>query len=214
MRLFIFDLDGTLVDTIGDIKYSCDKALKKIGLKETTFEVVRRSIGDGTINLIERVISHQTKSNSQLVDKALIEYRKAYGEIEGKRSKPFSDIYVVLKKLKDNGNRFAVLSNKNHCNIEKALQNFYPDINFEIVIGGDDNFAIKPNAEGLEYIIRRLNVNKSDTIFIGDGETDVMVAKNAGVMGISCLWGYREKEELEKYGAVNFISSPLEILSI
>lgn len=208
----IFDLDGTLADTIEDIKNIGDIALARFGLSKIPTEKYKSFVGDGAKTLCQRMLAYNRSTES--ADELLTEYLKAYAIHEGEKIRPFSGIKEVLSALTQSGVKLFVISNKPVKNVQTALKILYPTIAFFELIGGDSGFPLKPDTSSYTYLRDKYGIKDEETVYVGDGDADVKFAQNIGVSGISCLWGYRTKEDLEKVGATTFATDPAALLEI
>ncbi len=214
IKSLIFDLDGTLADTIGDVAYIGNLALEAFSLGEIPTEKYKSFVGDGAKKLCERMLSYHGIINDDKTEKLLGKYLSVYDENEGKHIKEYVGMKETLDILSKKGVRFFVISNKPCKNVVSALKLLYPDIYFEKIIGGDSGFPMKPDVTSLEYILKEFSLKKEEVAYIGDGDADVKLSQNTEVFGIGCLWGYRKKEELEALGATVFAKIPQDIIRI
>lgn len=208
----IFDLDGTLADTIEDIKNVGDVALSRFGLSGIPTEKYKSFVGDGAKTLCDRMLAYNRSTES--AEELLTEYLKAYAIHEGEKIRPFPGIKEVLSDLTQSGVKLFVISNKPVKNVKTALGILYPTIDFVELIGGDSGFPLKPDATSYAYLRDKYGLKEAETVYVGDGDADVRFAQNIGVFGISCLWGYRTKEDLEKVGAVTFATTSADLIGI
>ena len=211
-KAVIFDLDGTLLDTVPDICAYVNVALKHFGYPLVTIADVTRFIGNGARNLIIRSLGGDKPDS--VVDEVLAYYNGVYNNGENKLTVVFDGIMSVLEELKKQGHKLVIMTNKPQRNTDGLYKRFFDKIGFDAVIGQSDKVKCKPDKTATVNVLNSLNVLPSNTYFIGDGETDVITAKNAGCKGIAVLWGYRTKEQLESAGATVFASNPQELFSL
>ncbi|MBE7087442.1 MAG: HAD family hydrolase [Clostridiales bacterium] len=209
-KLVIFDLDGTLLDTISDITYNLNLMLKDFGYPEQSVEDTKPRVGTGARNLVKFSID-ATLTEDELSSR-LARFSEYYATTPNIRTKLFEGMDVVLKTLKERGYKIAIVTNKPQRATTSVYNEHLSNFNFDAVIGKSETFKHKPDPESTNYLIEKLKVNKQDVYFVGDGETDVMTAKNAGVKAIAVLWGYRTYQNLKDAGAEVFASKPLDLL--
>lgn len=203
IQAVLFDLDGTLLDTLPDIYYPLNETLSSFGYPVCTREQVRRYIGAGTRKLIERALPEGVEN----ADEIYAAFRSSYGGTSHARTKPYPGIGELLLSLKERGVKLAVVSNKPQEAATTAIQTFFPGL-FSFVQGDSGDFPCKPDPTAARYCALTLHVPLKECVFVGDGETDVAIARNAGMRGVSVLWGYRDREELAREGATLFAETP------
>ena len=210
-KAVVFDLDGTLLDTLPDIADSVNQTLKKFGAPERTLEEVRAFIGNGAKNLIKKSFGDLTEE--QLAER-LSFYNKLYTESGSPKTHLFDGIGQVLTTLKSRGYKIAILTNKPQITTDDVYQTYLKEYNFDKVVGQRDGVKIKPDPTVLLSMLEELGVEKENAYFVGDGDADVKVSLNAGVKNVSVLWGYRDKSDLEEIGAKKFVQNYVELLDI
>ena len=201
-------MDGTLFDTLPDICEVLNGTLKHFNLPQLTREQVKRYIGNGARELIRLAIG---EDNAHRLDEILSHYRKAYAENDGSLSRFFEGEHDVLLKLKQSGIKLAVFTNKPHAVALNTNERYFKSYTFDFILGQTDDLPLKPAPDGVYKIMQSLNVNAGECLFVGDGETDVETAKNAGLDCVCVLWGYRTKEQLESAGGTRFAHSFAEL---
>ena len=212
-KLVVFDLDGTLANTLLDLANSMNKALLENNLPTHPIEAYNQFVGNGINNLVTKVLGDKGD------DKDLHKKVKAY----------FDDYYpyhlcdytvaydgmsLVLLKLCKSGIKTAVHTNKPQEFVPQILKALYPDHTFDMVIGNCPEFCRKPSPQALDYIMEKTGVSKSDTLYIGDSDVDVMTAHNAGVKVCGVEWGFRGREELKNAGADYLVATAEELLIV
>lgn len=203
-KAVIFDLDGTLFDTLPDIRLVLNATLKKYGLKELRREQILRCIGNGARELVRLAIG---KEQEYRLEEILADYRRAYAANDGALSRFFEGEEEALSAIKAAGIKLAVLTNKPHEVALKTNEVYFAKFGFDCVLGDRDGLPLKPAPDGVFKIMKELGVSAGECLFVGDGETDVLTAKNAGINCVSVLWGYRTKEQLQSVGATSFADS-------
>ena len=210
-RMCIFDLDGTLLDTLQDIAGSINTVLERYGLPVHTVDKYKEFVGEGMTVLVRKALPVEY-GDSFLIGKCIDEMKTEYASSWMKNSKPYRDIDDLLMNIKKTGLKMAVLSNKPHQFTVEMVEFFFGKTLFDMVLGAG-SFPPKPDPAGAIHIADSLKVAPSDIILIGDSAVDMKTAKAAGFSAAGVLWGFREREELVLSGADAIVSNPLEILS-
>ena len=211
-KLVVFDLDGTLIDSVPDIADCLNITLKKFGFNTCTYAEVAQMIGNGARNLVKAAV--KTQLLDQKIDEILSAYTKVYASCDNSKTKVYSGIKQTLLELKKRGYELAIFTNKPQVVTENVYKTYFIDCGFYKVVGVSPEIKRKPNPQVLFSMMEELSVLPENTYFVGDGEADAEVAINAGVNGISVLYGYRTKEQLSKVGAKIFVQKPTDILDI
>ncbi len=212
-KVVIFDLDGTLSDSITSIQYSADLALVPLGYGPFSVEQYKYFVGDGAANLIKRCL--QAGGDRELVhfEEAIARYREIFRENCMYRVKPYDGIVELLTELKARGMKLTVLSNKPHQEAVNVVEELFGKGYFDVIMGQMPGGPIKPDPVGVYQILEQLCLKTDDVIYLGDTGTDMATGKNAGVFTVGALWGFRERKELEDGGADAIIGHPLELLA-
>lgn len=210
-KLIIFDLDGTLIDSLPDIYECVNLTLSHFNYPLRQKSEIRQFIGNGARNLIKQSFGD---INGAELDEKLAFYNKIYTESGSPKTRLFDGVPEMLYSLKEKGYKLAILTNKPQMTTEKVYEKYLSQFNFDMVVGQSGSVKCKPDPTATLNILKTLGVQKQNTIFIGDGETDVLTSKNAGVKNISVLWGYRDKDQLEKAGASNFVNQIKDIFTL
>ena len=207
-KAVIFDLDGTLLDTLRDLYNSVNHALRTFGFPERTIDEVRRFIGNGVKKLMERSTPEGTDEETNA--KCLDCFRAHYLEHMADNTAPYDGVNELIAKLREKGVRTAVVSNKLHSAVEELCDSYFPHL-IDKAVGVSVEAERKPSPVNVIKTAEYFGTDLSDCIYIGDSEVDVMTAKNAGMPCIGCLWGFRDRETLEVAGSEHIISSPDEL---
>lgn len=212
-RLAIFDLDGTLLDTIGDLAEACNYMLSLRELGSHTREEYAKMVGNGILNLVKRALPEELRTD-EYVMAGRADFLDFYTANIDRHTRPYDGIYEVLRTLQDEGWSLAVASNKFDEGTQKLVRTIFPDIPFSAIYGNKEGFPLKPDAALLDLIIKECDADVATTWMIGDSGVDIQTAKNAGVRSIGCSWGFRPRIELEEFGADYIVDAPSEILHI
>lgn len=205
---YIFDLDGTLLDTLDDLTCGVNYALTHHGFPVRSKSVVRSFLGNGAMYLLQcSVPSHTTPSK---VEEVLSAFRTYYKEHCMDQTKPYPGILSLLEKLKTAGKKTAIVSNKPDFAVQELYRRFFLD-SITIAIGESATVRRKPNPDALIEVMHQLNSSSEDTLYVGDSEVDIMTAVNAEVDCASVTWGFRDEQELKAAGAKTLIYSPQEL---
>ncbi len=211
-KAVIFDLDGTLTNTIESIKISGDKALMKYGMGPFSEEQYKHFVGDGAAKLVERCLTAGGDTTLSYFDEAYEAYKKIFEEYCMYHVEPYEGIIELLKELKEREIKVAVLSNKPHERTCEVITAVFGENCFSVVLGQSEDRKKKPNPEGVFAILEKLNLKVTETLYLGDTGTDMQTGKAAGVFTIGALWGFRDKEELKENHADALIEKPLQLL--
>lgn len=208
----IFDLDGTLLDTLGGLYESVNFSLRQLNYPEKTFEQVKNSVGDGVAKLIERVLPYGRQNGD--FEKCLDIFKNHYSQIMRTNTKIYPDIISVLTKLKKNGYKIVVVSNKFDKAVKSLCKDFFGDL-VDFAYGENEAAGIrkKPAPDIIFEIFKNLNITCEQAVFVGDSQVDIQTAKNAQIPCISVSWGYKSKEFLLENGAEVIIDKPEQIFS-
>lgn len=202
--VILFDLDGTILNTLDDLAASTNRALAKNGLPTRSTEEVRRFVGNGIRLLIERAVPENTPLT--LTDRVFDDFRADYAD----RTLPYDGIPELLRTLRASGARTAVISNKADSAVQELIAHYFPGL-FDAVVGERPGVRRKPAPDAVLEVLRALSAAPADAVYIGDSEVDVETARNAGLPCIAVDWGFRSREILLQHGAQTIASSPAEL---
>lgn len=210
-RLVIFDLDGTLLNTIADIAAATNDALRAMGYPTHAEEVIQTFVGNGVSKLLERSmpLDKRTEENIALVRQHFMAY---YDQHNADLSTPYPGIADMLSRLQEDGVMLAVASNKYQSATEKLIARYFPHINFVCVLGQRQGIPVKPSPDIVHEIMEKANVSRSDTLYVGDSGVDMQTAINAGIDAVAVSWGFRPRSELEAYAPLAIIDDAMELL--
>ncbi len=209
-KTMIFDLDGTLLDTLDDLWAAVNAALQKYGLPLRTREEVRSFVGNGIKNLMERSAGEVEK---EVFDGVFAEFKRYYGAHCEDATKPYAGITELLAALKKRGVKTAVVSNKADFAVKKLAESYFGDL-LLAAVGENESAGIrkKPAPDSLLAVMRDLGAEAESTVYVGDSEVDIQTAKNAGVACISVTWGFKDAAFLVENGGTCLLDEPMEIL--
>lgn len=208
----IFDLDGTLADTIASIQYCANEALARFGFRPYGPERYKRFVGDGAARLVERCLKTGGDEQLQYFDRVYEAYRELFAEHCMYQVAPYAGIPALLEQLKKQGIKICVLSNKPHEQAVEVVETIFGKGCFDVIAGQSPDRNRKPSPDGVNYILDELKLQPEDILYVGDTATDMQTGKRAGAFTIGVLWGFREREELEANHADAIIESPEEIM--
>ena len=210
-KLAVFDMDGTILDTLEDLADSTNYALTSNGLPERTIDEVRSYVGNGIRLLIERAVPQGTEPElSNKVFKTFKEYYKTHCAI---KTRPYDGIKKVLTSLRKAGCLTAVVSNKADFAVKDLCRDYFNGL-FDIAVGEREGIDKKPAPDGVFEVLSKLNINKKEAVYIGDSDVDFATSKNAGIDVIMVGWGFRDEEFLREKGVERIIKQPSDIIDI
>lgn len=207
----IFDLDGTLLNTLGDLRAATNHALEVRGLPPHSMEEIRQFIGNGIRLLICRAMPEGTSEAE--IDAALDDFKAYYAAHIHDRTVPYDGIPQLLTALRKRGIQVAVLSNKIDSASQQLIEYFFPG-KTDVVFGEHVGVPRKPDPTSCRMVMQQLGVQPEQVLYVGDSGTDMQTAKNAGLYAVGVTWGFRSKEVLLKYGADVLVHRPEQILQI
>ena len=205
---YVFDLDGTLLSTLGDLAASCNHALRANGMPERTIDEVRRFVGNGVKKLMERAIPGGL--DNPLFEKNFADFRQHYMHHNLDTTCPYPGVMEMLESLRSRGKKVAVVSNKFYAATQALCKHFFGDL-VDVAIGEREGIRKKPAPDTVNEALAQMNVGKERAVYIGDSDVDIMTANNCGMPCISVLWGFRDYDFLVEHGATIFVTSPLQL---
>lgn len=211
-KAVIFDLDGTLSDSIQSMKYCGDEAVAVWGYGPFSVEQYKYFVGDGAVNLVKRMLLAAGDTDLVHFEEAFARYKELFRQGCMYKVKPYDGIPELLAALKEKGVAIAVLSNKPHAETVNVIETLFGRGCFDVIQGQKENVAIKPSAEGVFQILEQLKLSAADILYLGDTSTDMQTGKNAGAFTVGALWGFRDRRELEENHADAVIEHPLQLL--
>lgn len=210
-KAVIFDLDGTLLDTLTDLYESSNKMLSSSGYPLRTIDEIRQFLGNGMKKLVERCLPADVEEKE--FEFLYNRFRKIYSENMENNTRPYESIEECLETLKNMGVLSIVVSNKNHDAVNNLCNKYFGKL-ITASYGVRDGVLPKPSKEMVKIALDKFSLKEDECIFVGDSETDILTAKNAGIMSVGVLWGFRSREVLEKTGADKIINNPIEIVDL
>lgn len=210
-KLVIFDLDGTLLNSIADLAVAVNQALEKCGFPTHEEDAYRFMVGDGVMKLFERALPEGEKSEENVL-RIRENFIPFYEVHNADLSRPYDGMLELLAELKRRGIKMAVASNKYHSATLKLVAHYFCDTPFEIVLGNREGVPVKPNPQIVEEILAHTGVAKSEVLYVGDTNVDMRTAINAAVECVGVAWGFRPKVELAVHNPLAIIDKPMELL--
>lgn len=209
--LIIFDMDGTILNTLEDLKNSLNYVLQQAGYQTRTLEEVRTFVGNGIRKTIERALPSDIEEEK--VDELFSLFMDYYAIHNTDNTKPYNGVIELLKELKHLGYKTAVVSNKQNSAVKSLCKKFFTGL-FDVEIGEKENIAKKPEPDEVNEVLKILNIDRKKSIYIGDSEVDIQTAQNSKMKSIIVDWGFRDRKFLYEHGAEVIVSNPSEILDI
>lgn len=211
--LVIFDLDGTLLNTIGDLAVACNAMLALRGLPQHSYDDYCHFVGNGILRLVERALPEPLRTPEN-IDRARADFVKYYLDHIDCRTTPYDGIPELLAELDRRAIRMAVASNKFQAGTEKLVARFFPGVSFAVVFGQRPGVPLKPDPAVVGEILARTSVPRDEVLYVGDSGVDMLTARAAGVRSAGVTWGFRERQELVEAGASNIVDRPEQLLDL
>ena len=212
MKACIFDLDGTLTNTLESMTYSVNLTLEEMGLSKITKDQCRLFVGNGARVLMEKSLKAAGDTDASRIEEGMEIYGRIFDRNWTYHVTPYEGIPEMLKALKDKGIHLAVLSNKPDRQTVKVVKAIFGEELFDYAQGQKEGIRRKPEPDGVWYLMEQMHVSKEECLYIGDSEVDAATGRNAGLKTIGVLWGFRDRKTLETAGADDLIDRPDELL--
>ena len=213
MRLIVFDLDGTLINSLEDLADSANHVLVQHGFPTHPVDAYRYFVGDGVRKLIERILPEEERNDAQ-IEQCRQEFVAYYRIHMEDKTEVYPGMIELLKALKEKGLKIAVATNKVHIAVAPLMAKYFPNIQFDSMIGQREGVPVKPHPQIMFDILKETGCQPSEALHVGDTATDMQLAHRAGIESVGVLWGYRPLEELQEASARHIIKHPLDLLKI
>jgi phosphoglycolate phosphatase len=210
----IFDLDGTLLDTLPFIARCGNRVLQQNGFATHEMAAFSSFIGQGLRTLTERMLPHEVRHDRALVDRLTSQIKSEYAKIKAGDIEPYSGILLLLQRLHEADLKLAVLTNKVHEHAVHNVEMFLGGQYFELVVGASDHRPLKPHPAGALEILRAFSLAPADVVVVGDMEIDIFTAQQAGLRSVGVTWGFGSRDTLRAAPADEIIDEPAELLSL
>lgn len=213
IKLMIFDLDGTLLNSLDDLADSTNHILAKHSLPTHPLDSFRYFVGNGQRKLVERALPAEKRTPEYIEDffRELVAY---YGLHSQDKTRPYPCVIECLEQLQEKGVGIAVASNKVNAVMQKMMPHYFPMIHFACLLGQREGIPAKPHPQIIFDIMEQVKVAKEEVLYVGDTGVDMDTAHNAGLRAAGVLWGYRDRQELEEHGAEFIIDKPADLLNL
>ena len=214
IKTIIFDLDGTLANTIEDITCGLNGMLYEYGFPLVTADDTLRNINNGALELVRRSIPESRRNDESFVKEAKRTYEKYYNKCFNDTTYAYSGIHEALLKLQEGEYSLNVLSNKQDEFVKLIVKKLFPDVKFDYILGQSEAFPTKPDPTAVLHIINEVGADIKSTAIVGDSNVDMVTAKNACIVPLGVSWGYRSSDILLENGAKHIFSDPSELVNI
>jgi phosphoglycolate phosphatase len=212
-KLIIFDLDGTLLNTIGDLAVGCDHMLSLRGLPTHTYEQYCSFVGNGILRLVERALPEELRTE-EYVKAARKDFVEYYIDHIDLKTIPYDGMTELVEELRQSGAKLAVASNKFQAGTEKLIRKFFPKVEWVEICGNREGVPLKPDTALVDLILDKTDVERENCYMVGDSAVDILTAQNAGIHSIGVSWGFRSRTELEEAGAEQIADTVEELKSM
>ena len=212
-QLIIFDLDGTLLNTIGDLAVGCDHMLSLRGLPTHSYEEYCTFVGNGIMRLVERALPEELRTE-EYVKAARRDFVEFYIDNIDNHTVPYEGMVDLVEQLQTKGAKLAVASNKFQAGTEKLIRKFFPTIEWVEICGNREGVPLKPDTALVDMIIEKAGVERKNCTMVGDSAVDIQTARNAAIRSVGVSWGFRSREELEQAGADHIADTVEELTTL
>jgi phosphoglycolate phosphatase len=212
-KAVIWDMDGTILNTLDDLYISTNASLKYFNIPEISYDETRRFLGNGLKVLMKNAVKGKVNTDSNEFERLLEYFKGYYNAHSDDNTRPYDGVITVMKKLKEAGIKQAVVSNKIDEAVKSLSEKYFPNL-IDIAIGESEGINRKPAPDSVYEACRNLGVSVKEAVYIGDSDVDYKTAKNSGMDLISVLWGFRTKEELADCDIVHFAEKPEDIITL
>jgi phosphoglycolate phosphatase len=212
-QLIIFDLDGTLLNTIGDLAVGCDHMLSLRGLPTHSYEEYCTFVGNGIMRLVERALPEELRTE-EYVKAARRDFVEFYIDNIDNHTVPYEGMVELVEQLQTKGAKLAVASNKFQAGTEKLIRKFFPTIEWVEICGNREGVPLKPDTALIDMIIEKAGVERKNCTMVGDSAVDIQTARNAAIRSVGVSWGFRSREELEQAGADHIADTVEELTTL
>lgn len=212
-RLVIFDLDGTLLNTLGDLATACNYMLSQRGLPQHSYEEYCSFVGNGIRRLVERALPEELLSE-EYVKAARADFMEYYIDHIDEKTLPYEGIPQLVAELQASGCKLAVVSNKFQAGTEKLIGKFFPQVEWVEVCGNREGVPLKPETDLIDIVLQKAGVALDRCVMVGDSAVDMETAHNAGIHSIGVTWGFRSRKELEDAGAEHIVTTVDELREV
>ena len=212
-QLIIFDLDGTLLNTIGDLAVGCDHMLTLRGLSTHSYEEYCTFVGNGIMRLVERALPEELRTE-EYVKAARRDFVEFYIDNIDNHTVPYEGMVELVEQLQTKGAKLAVASNKFQAGTEKLIRKFFPTIEWVEICGNREGVPLKPDTALVDMIIEKAGVERKNCTMVGDSAVDIQTARNAAIRSVGVSWGFRSREELEQAGADHIADTVEELTTL
>ncbi len=212
IRLAAFDLDGTLVNSLGDLAFAINRAIGAKGFPARALGEFNMILGNGHKKAIERSCPPGTDETT--VNEIMLDYLSYYDSHCCILTKPYDGVSELIASLRKRGIMTGIITNKIDMTARTVAEHYFPENSFDIIMGSRDDLALKPDPEPGILMCRQLKVSPSETVYVGDSGSDMVFARNAGFIGVGCTWGFRTRRELTDNGADHIIDHPYQLTEV
>lgn len=214
IKMFMFDFDGTVADTLDTISYFCNKSLNEFNIPPIEKNEYKYLVGRGAKILVEGMLKHQNVYSEELYNKVYPFYVDLYDNNFLYLTKVYDGVLDTLKELKKRGFKLSVISNKPDRTLKQSVHSLFGDDLFDLYFGQREGIPIKPDPKGPNDILSRLSISGNECVYVGDTSTDMKTGKGIGAYTVGVLWGFRDFKELSENGADLIIEKPQQLLDI